>query len=237
VNIRRFEAAGIRCIEVAPEEGGRQLPMVVCLHGLGDAGDSYVDIPPMINATDYRYIFPTAPISYAGIGWTWFSFEANYLAPGAARAAIQVTGMLDELCRKFNTPAERVALGGFSQGGMMTFEVGFRYPERLAGLFGLSTMLIAEAEFNIFSPPSPAAYYSNDPNLPNTLAQAVAQNVPIFMSHGLYDPVLSYDMGRTSYELMKRAGLNIEFYEFYGQHEITYEVLERLKAFLARCFA
>lgn len=237
MKISRFKLAGLQCVEVAPEDSaGQDLPLVVCMHGLGDSGESYTDIPRLLKGVTCRYIFPTAPIPYAGVGWSWFSFDQLNIAPGAKKTRALVTTLVDELRQKYQTPASRTIIGGFSQGGMLTFEVGLHYPEKLASLFGLSTMLIADADFDIMRPPSPAAYYGADKGeLQQALAHGNALQVPVFMAHGVYDPVVPYALGRSSYELLKKAGLPIEFYEFPGQHEISLDVLAQLQTFLTRC--
>lgn len=235
MKVTRFKAAGLQCVEVAPDNASADLPLVICMHGLGDSGESYTDIPRFVNTTDYRYIFPTAPLPYAGVGWSWFSFDNLNIAPGAARARGQVTDLLNELRAKYQTPANRTILGGFSQGGMMTFEVGLRYPEKLAGLFGLSTMLISNAAFDIMQPPTPEVYYADDKgDLQSALQNTAKLQTPVFIAHGVYDPVVPYPLGRATYELLQKNGISAEFYEFRGQHEISLEVLAQLKGFLAR---
>ena len=76
MKISRYEAAGLKCIEVAPDDAeGRDLPLVVMMHGRGDWGESYVDIAPAISQKDYRFVFPTAPLPLQGAMFEWFRFD------------------------------------------------------------------------------------------------------------------------------------------------------------------
>ncbi len=231
----RYEAAGLKCIEVAPDNAeGQDLPLVVCLHGRGDWGESYVDLAPAINDHDYRYVFPTAPLPLPGALFEWFRFEQQNLGAVAAKARVQVTALLNELRQRYNTPASRTILGGFSQGGMMTLEVGLRYPEKLGGLFALSSFLIANATFD-WTRPTPQAYYGNDRgDLSTTLAMASTLKIPIFIAHGTFDPVVPLLAGRATRDVLEKAGLPVEYFEFYGAHEINLDELGKLKAFLGR---
>lgn len=238
MKVTRFEAASLRCIEVAPANAdGRDLPLVICMHGLGDRGDSYVDLAMALSTTDYRFVLPTAPLSYQGFGYAWFPLEfgsAN-MGPGVAKAGTQVHQLLDELRQRYQTSAARTILGGFSQGGMMTLQVGLRYPEKLGGLLALSTLLVADATFNWLNPPASVnAYYSQDTKLQAVLAEAARHKTPVFMAHGVYDPVVPVVAGRATRDLLQKAGLFVEYYEFRGAHEITMDELGKIKAFLSR---
>lgn len=163
MKITRFEAAGFKCIEVAPDDAaGRDLPLFICLHGRGDWGESYVDLAPAISESDYRFIFPTAALAVPGAYFEWFRLDSRDIAPGARQAREKVMTLVDELLARYKTPAEQVVLGGFSQGGMMTYEVGLRYPQPLAGLVILSGILLADASFNFMQPLNPKTYYTQD---------------------------------------------------------------------------
>jgi predicted esterase len=189
MKIERFEAAGLKCIEVVPEQVTGDLPLIIGLHGRGDWGESYVDIGPMISETDYRYIFPTGPLPLEGALYEWFRLESYEIAREAAQARQLIFKLLNELSTKYNSPAPRTFLFGFSQGGMMTLEAGLRYRDSqgkpLAGLASLSGLLIADAPFNQNVMLSPASYYGADRgDLKKTLEEAAAAQIPVFIGHG-----------------------------------------------------
>jgi phospholipase/carboxylesterase len=236
MKINRFEAAGLKCVEVAPDDAaGRDLPMFICLHGRGDWGESYIDLAPAINENDYRFIFPTAPLALPGALFEWFRLDNLDRALNARKARPTVLNLVNEVLERFQTPADRVVLGGFSQGGMMTYEVGLRYPQKLAGLVVLSGLLIADAPFNFMNPPDPATYYAQDKgDLKEVLAETAARQIPVFIGHGTYDPVVPVIAGRGAAQLLKEVGVPVEYYEFPGQHEINFEVLQKITAFLER---
>ncbi len=235
MKISRYETAGLKCIEVAPDNAeGRDLPLIVCLHGRGDWGESYVDIAPALSETAYRFVFPTGSLALPGAMFEWFRLEAMNLGPGAAKARVQIMALLDELGRRYNTPASRTILGGFSQGGMMTLDAGLRYPQKLAGLFALSCFMVADAPFN-WSNPTPNGYYGNDRgDLGSTLATAAMLKTPVFLAHGTYDPVVPLMAGRATRDLLQKAGVAVEYYEFPGAHQISMDELAKIKEFLAK---
>ncbi|HEX2910762.1 MAG TPA: alpha/beta fold hydrolase [Chloroflexia bacterium] len=236
MKISRYEAAGLKCVEVAPENcEDRNLPLVIIMHGRGDWGESYVGFADMISMDNYRFIFPTAPLPLPGAYFEWFRFDQSNLGGNTAGARPVVTALLDDLRQRYQMPANKIVLGGFSQGGMMTLEVGLRYPEKLAGLVALSSFLVANAPFNWLSPGSTQEYYLNDQgDLEAVVNEAGKRKVPIFIGHGTYDSVVPVLAGRATRDLLKQAGALVEYYEFPGDHEISMEELEEINAFLAK---
>lgn len=227
----RFEAAGLKCIEVAPDDAaGRDLPIFICMHGRGDRAASYVDLAPIISETGLRFVFPDAPLPVPGAHFEWFRIDNPNRVIAAQDARAMVTKLITELREKYYTPANRVIVGGFSQGGMITYDAGLRYSEPLAGLVIMSGLLIADAPLSY--PLRPDTYYGQDKDLQAALAETAARQTPIFIAHGTYDQVLPVAGGRAAHKLLKEAGANVEYYEFPGQHEISLEELEEIKRFL-----
>ena len=117
---------------------------------------------------------------------------------------------------------------------MLTFEVGLRYPEKLAGLAVLSGMLLADVPLSN-QPTRFTNYYEQDQgDLKAALAETATRQTPIFIAHGTYDAVIPVVAGRTANQVLKEAGANVEYYEFPGQHEISLEELEKLQTFLKK---
>src|SRR5471030_275606 len=116
----------------AAEKGSR---LMVMLHGLGDSMDGYRWLPEAMNLPWLNYLHVNAPDRYYE-GFSWFDYPNN-IAPGILRSRKLLFGLLDGLRAK-DFPAEQITLAGFSQGCLMTIDVGLRYPNKLAGLVGIS---------------------------------------------------------------------------------------------------
>ena len=89
-------------------------------------------------------------------------------------------------------PADRIVLGGFSQGGAMSIFSGLTAPFQLAGIVGLSSYLLLSLKFKDLVP-----------------KEAYNKNTPVFMGHGDRDPVVQTNLGKQSYELLKGMGYNV----------------------------
>lgn len=114
-------------------------------------------------------------------------------------------------------PADRIVLGGFSQGGAMSLFAGLTTPRKLAGIVGMSS------------------YLPLDTKLPEFLAEGNHnQDTPILMCHGDADPVVPTSIGRSSAELLKKTGFDVTWKEYAGMaHSACLEELDDVEAFLA----
>lgn len=101
---------------------------------------------------------------------------------GIKRAATEVHGMINNEV-KAGIPANRIILGGFSQGGALALYAALTYPEKLGGVIGLSCWLPLHSSF-------PAS-------------KACPENVPILLCHGDVDPIVSFKYGQLSHSVLK----------------------------------
>ncbi|TSC33646.1 alpha/beta hydrolase [Corallococcus sp. Z5C101001] len=215
-------------------EGAKPALAVVLSHGFGAPGSDLVALAPeLMNAAPrlaeaVRFVFPEAPLTLEHLGMAggraWFEipmailmgqqrdWEQYSLAvpPGmpAARRALMSTVAALQL------PFQRIVLGGFSQGAMMSTDVALRLEESPAGLCLLSGAQVAGEEWK---------------------AKAHARpSLPVFQGHGRQDAVLPYAEGERLRGLLTGAGMPVEFLPFDGGHTIITEELEQLAAFLVK---
>jgi phospholipase/carboxylesterase len=180
----------------AKEKNSRRL--LIMLHGLGDSIEGYRCLPEALDLPWLNYLLVNAPDEYFG-GFSWFDYP-NEIGPGIVRSRKLLFELLDDLRAK-NFPADQITLGGFSQGCLMTIDVGLRYPHRLAGLVGISGWVF-EIE-NLLKELSP-----------------VAKQQRLLATHGHFDSVIPFAPVREQIQKLKSAGLNVEWREFPKAHTI-----------------
>src|SRR5947208_7685689 len=108
--------------------------LMVVLHGLGDSCAGYRWLPALLQVSWLNYLLVNAPDSYFG-GYSWYDFAGD-IVPGVSRSSQMLFQFLDSQAAK-GFPTEQTTLGGFSQGCLMSVEVGLRYPRRFAGIVGI----------------------------------------------------------------------------------------------------
>ena len=181
------------------------------LHGLGDSIEGYRWLPEAMDLPWMNYALVNAPDDYYG-GYAWFEFGGD-IVPGVRRSRKRLCELLEALRAK-GFPPEETTLGGFSQGCLMALETGLRFPHRLAGIVGISGWL-SEPE-QLVKELSPVAFQQR-----------------LLITHGTLDPLLPFAESREQVNLLKAAGLHVEWHEFVKPHTIAGEdELEVIRKFV-----
>jgi phospholipase/carboxylesterase len=198
---------------IAAEEKGSPR-LLVMLHGLGDSVEGYRWLPEAMNLPWLNYLLVNAPDEYYG-GYSWFDFAGD-MAPGVLRSRKLLFELLDATRAK-GFPTSQTLIGGFSQGGLMSVEVGLRYPYRLAGVISISgSVCVAEKLTQELSP--------------------VAVRQRLLVTHGTLDPLIPFAEVRAQVNTLKTAGLQIEWREFVKVHTIIEPELEVIRGFVQASF-
>lgn len=212
------------------ETGANPAAAVIWLHGLGADGNDFVPIVRELDlrgAPAIRFVFPHAPMQpvtinngYVMRAWYDVSFgdlegRSRKADEKGVRASQSAIGRLIEREGARGIAAERTVLAGFSQGGAIALQTGLRHPERLAGVMALSTYLPLADSFAQEATPANA-------------------RTPVFMAHGTQDPVVPYQMGSGSKDLLTAAGHDVEWHEYPMPHSVCLEEVRDVSAWLRK---
>jgi phospholipase/carboxylesterase len=190
--------------------------LMVVLHGLGDSAAGYHWLPEALNLDWMNYLLVNAPDEYYG-GYSWYDFATDP-APGIKRSRKLLFELLDDQRAKgFSTGQTTVF--GFSQGCLMTIEVGLKYERVFAGLVGVSG-------------------YMHEPEQALKELSAVALKQRFLITHGCQDPIVPFDRTWEQMQRLKAAGVNLEWREFVKAHTIAGEVeLKVIRDFIVAGYA
>ena len=188
---------------------------IIWLHGLGADGYDFEPIVPELSlASDaIRFVFPNAPMMPVTIngGMTmraWYDVRSANLREFEDVATIVKSSQLIEqyITHEIDSgiDADRIILAGFSQGGAIALHCGLRFAKSLAGVMALSTYLPLPQKLEV------------EASLAN-------KATPVFMGHGLFDPVITVDQGRNSAKALETAGYNVQFNEYTMEHAVCLE--------------
>ena len=112
---------------------------------------------------------------------------------------------------------DRIVLGGFSQGAMLSCDVALRSDRPLAGLALLSTTLLCR---QIWEP-----------------RMAQRKGLPVLQTHGSRDELLPFEAAVALRDLLRTAGCEVDWVEFNGGHEVPASVLDGLSKLIGTCVA
>jgi len=209
------------------ETGRQPTGAVIWLHGLGADGHDFAPIVPQLvspNERALRFVFPHAPVRPVTLNGgmpmrAWYDILSLDRRAPQDEAGIRASGAsVDELIRRENQrgiPTERIVLGGFSQGGAISLFAGPRYPEKLAGIMGLSCYMVLE-------------------DLLPAERTRVNFQTPVFLAHGTQDPVVDIRRGTEAKQLLEAGGYPVEWHTYPMPHSVCPQEADDIAAWLRK---
>ena len=195
---------------------------LIFLHGLGADGFNLKDIFARPQFNKIRFILPHAPYQPVTINQgfemrAWYdlydlSLKKDEDELGMERSSLIIQKLIEEQI-SLGIPSEKIIIGGFSQGAAMSFYLGLKYHKKLGGIAALSGYL-------------PLKEKLTDP-IKNELI-----NMPIFMAHGTYDPVVVLERAQASYVALEKMGYSVDWNEYPMEHSVNHEELMDISRFL-----
>ena len=220
MELKQYVGAALKYIVVEPDDydPNREYPLIVLLHGFGSHMGDLASLASNIDRHHYLYVCPNAPISIdiglGQVGYAWADFvggtkeERNIQTSEAETSLVTV---LEEVRADYRVSS--VLVGGFSQGGMVTFDFVLPRANEFIGAFALSSRL----------------------EWPDSLVQRLSDSreLPIFMSHGTADTVIPVIEARTSCQVLESWGYTPVYKEYSMGHEINVDLIEDLRLWIS----
>ena len=203
--------------------GQNPVGSVIWLHGLGADGHDFEAIVPELNVPadlPLRFVFPHAPVRPVTINGgmamrAWYdilSLDAEGRADeqGVRESSALLDALIErELERGIAT--HRIVIAGFSQGGAIAINVALNTRHKLGGLMVLSAYIVLPREV--------------DSGLGD-------RDMPVFMAHGSFDPMLPLQWGRASADRLAAAGYNVEWHDYAMAHAVCPDEIDDIRAWL-----
>ncbi|MEO8604394.1 MAG: alpha/beta hydrolase-fold protein [bacterium] len=205
------------CVEPS---GDGPHPTVLALHGWGANALDLLSLAPHLGGGRYLVLCPQGPIEVpigdGVVGYGWFPITMGTPPDPAAftQAAGALDGFLAGAMQRYPIAADKLAVLGFSQGGVMAYALALRHRARLAGVAALSTWFA--------------------PGLGLTPDGARLDGLPVLVQHGTRDELIAIERGRESVEQLRAVGADVVYREYEMGHEISGPSLRDLAEFLDR---
>lgn len=184
---------------------------MIWLHGLGADGHDFEPIVPQLALrVPVRFVFPHAPVRPVTINGgaemrAWYDIDPRAPLAGGehiARSVAQVAELVDAE-RERGISEERIVLAGFSQGGVVALQLALSSDRPFAGVMALST------------------YVHDHEHLAERVSFA-SVDVPIFMAHGLADPMIPIARAVTSREALAALNYRVQWHEYGMGHQVCH---------------
>ncbi len=200
---------------------------VIWLHGLGADGNDFVPVIPELRlpaSLKVKFIFPHAPSRPVTLNNgmsmpAWYDLlsldRSNNAKEDEVLTAVSwINKFIDDEIES-GTPSEKILLAGFSQGGVIAFHTGLRYPNKLAGIMALST------------------YIPFADNLLSSM-QAKQKGIPIFAAHGQQDPVIPFASWKDYVPQLEAKGFDVEAHSYQMQHSVNMDEINDISSWLQK---
>ncbi|HEU5283940.1 MAG TPA: alpha/beta hydrolase [Burkholderiales bacterium] len=209
-------------IETRPRPGSA----VIWMHGLGADGSDFVPIVEQLglSGSAVRFVFPHAPLQavtinggYVMRAWYDIGYEDLTLREdekGVRESQHGIERLIEREVER-GVPAGRIVLAGFSQGGAIALQTGLRHGARLGGIMALSSYLPL---------PHKLEAERSDAN----------RDVPVFMGHGIEDPIVPLKLAADSCSRLLTMGYPVEWHEYDMPHAVCTEEVAHIGAWLRK---
>ena len=156
------------------------------IHGLGDTNMGWAHTAAELHGQlpHVKFILPNAPVAPVTLNGgmampSWYDItsltdRAKQPCTGIDESRTAIEALINEEVA-LGISADRIVVGGFSQGGAMALATGLQYPSTLAGVCVMSGYLAKADSFRL----SPGAV-----------------NTPVAHFHGTIDPVVKIEWAR-----------------------------------------
>ncbi|MGH2996603.1 MAG: alpha/beta hydrolase [Gaiellaceae bacterium] len=191
---------------------------LVLLHGRG--ADEH-DLVPLLDFLDPERrllgLLPQGPLSLPPGGAHWYVVrQVGFPDPETFHPTFaELSTWLDGTLAEHGVPPERTVIGGFSQGAVMSYALGLGVGRpRPAAILALSGFLPTVEGFE--------------------LDLSGRAGLPVSISHGSHDPIISVEFGRDARRRLEHAGLAVVYREDPVAHQISPGTLAQARAVLER---
>ena len=194
-------------------------PTILTLHGRGANALDLLGLAPYLGAGRFLVICPQGPletpIGPEAMGYAWYpmSMGGSPDVEEILTSRQKLQQFLDGCLERYPIDGQKLAVLGFSQGGVMAYSLALANPERFAALVALSSWLPPEL-------------------VPHLSLGDSARALPTLVQHGTEDSMIEVERARRSAEMLRQTRIPVTYREYQMGHEIRPKSLSDLSAWL-----
>ena len=191
--------------------------LLILLHGVGSNEDDMFKLAASL-PEDLVIVSARAPYTLRSNSYAWFEVQFSsgksiINAEQAEKSRTVLNLFVNQLTERYQINKNRIYIGGFSQGGIMSYSVGLTFPQKFAGIFSLSGRLLKEVR-------------------PLIKSSSELKSLKIFIGHGTEDNILSIDYAREAMAYLQDLEVNPEYHEYFMPHAIEQREFDDLNRWL-----
>jgi phospholipase/carboxylesterase len=194
-------------------------PLLLLMHGVGSNEQDMFSMADQLPG-NFLIISARGPLTIGPNSFAWFQVSFSSGVPvinsvQAENSRNTIIEFIESLKTQYSFNEKKVSIGGFSQGGIMSYSVGLTRPDLIKGIAVMSGRLLKEVRPQIASPDE-------------------LKKLKVFISHGISDNVLSIEYAREAKAYLKTLNITPAYKEFEAGHTVNNEMLSGLVDWLSR---
>ncbi|MCO4787370.1 alpha/beta hydrolase [Marinomonas atlantica] len=201
---------------------------VIWLHGLGADCHDFEGLVPQLELSGkaVRFVFPNAPIRPVTINGgmkmrAWYdilemTLDRKVDMDNIYESAKQIEVIITELAEQ-GISSDKIVMAGFSQGGVIAYQVALFGQHRFAGVMALST-------------------YLADPEVIENAVSNANQETPFLIHHGSYDPVVAPVLADRAKQKLDDLGYHCEHKVYEMPHAVCPDQVRDIASWLNQRF-
>ena len=202
-----------------PADKSEHPPVIILLHGFGS---NEADLFELRNAFPKKYLIVSAraPMTLEEGAYQWYrntkmDGQMDGTPEDLKDSVAKVKRFISEIVKKYHADPSKVYLMGFSQGAIMSYEVGLTSPELLTGIGVFSGTIFPSLK-------------------PQIKPSDALQKLKIFIGHGTADDRIAYLSATNSVAYLRTLNLAPSFHSYPGMtHQISEQELADVNRWLA----
>lgn len=182
------------------------IPCLILLHGVGANEANLIDLA---QRQDPRLlvILARGPLAFGPAQFGWFNVNFASGSPvinaqQAEQSRAALVQFIEGLPAAYGVDPQRIWIGGFSQGGILSASVALSRPDQVAGFGILSGRILPEIA-------------------PITAPNEQTQKLAGFISHGIEDHKLTIEFARSAQRLLQHKDVQLTYREYDAVHELN----------------
>ena len=190
----------------------------IWLHGLGADASDFFSFTEVLSLKQTLFVFPNAPICPVSINQgmkmrSWYDITSLDIKEGThhqdlENSVSQIEDLIADYLKQGFSP-EKITLGGFSQGGVVSLALGYKNKHKISKIIGFSCYLTT-----------------------HTLKNTHHKKPKILLSHGVEDSVIPISYGRMAKNILQKEDFFVQWEEYPIEHSVCEEQIKSLNIFL-----
>lgn len=203
----------LKYLVALPAQKTAKTPVIILLHGYGSNEEDLFELKNSF-PSNFLIVAARAPYPVSERSYQWYDLRKSDIQPEINSSNYLIVKFISQVVSKYKADGQQVYLMGFSQGAMMSLNVGLTNPDKVKGIGVLSGRLFPSLKKDVKVTPA-------------------LKKMKIFIAHGTADDRIKFQEGKDAADYLKSIGLKPDFHAYNGmKHAINNDVLKDLLIWL-----